>query len=235
MQELLDQVEREGWGMAPVVLDASRCDELVRSLSALGVATGPRQGGVRDLFARAPIIQELAATANIRSLVEQVLSSEAFAVRAVFFDKSPESNWSLPWHQDLTIAVAERTRDVDGFGPWSVKDGIHHVQPPDRVLERMVTLRLHLDECGADNGALWVLPGSHLAGSASPRPVTEASVCPVPRGGLLLMRPLLWHSSRRAERPSHRRVVHLEFADTELPKPLRWHEKQSPPGLDRPS
>jgi ectoine hydroxylase-related dioxygenase (phytanoyl-CoA dioxygenase family) len=85
-------------------------------------------------------------------------------VRAIFFDKSSGSNWLVPWHQDLTIAVASKC-EAPGFGPWSVKDGIPHVQPPDELLKQMIALRLHLDDCDASNGALRVIPGSHTTRS----------------------------------------------------------------------
>lgn len=72
------------------------------------------------------------------------------------FDKASDANWNLAWHQDVTIAV-QRQMDVPGFGPWSVKDGIVHVQPPEEVLNAMVAIRVHLDPCGADNGPLRVI------------------------------------------------------------------------------
>ena len=87
-------------------------------------------------------------------------------VRAIYFDKSPEANWLVPWHQDLTVALRSR-REVPGFGPWSVKDGVPHVQPPVERLEQMLTVRLHLDDADEGNGALRVLPGSHRSGRLS--------------------------------------------------------------------
>ncbi|MBW8302999.1 MAG: phytanoyl-CoA dioxygenase family protein, partial [Brevundimonas sp.] len=90
-------------------------------------------------------------------------SPAASPVRAVMFDKSPAANWSVAWHQDRTVPVRER-REVEGFGPWSLKDGVPHVAPPIDVLARMVTLRLHLDEVDADNAPLRVAIGSHRLG-----------------------------------------------------------------------
>ena len=153
----------------------------------------------------------------IRNLLEVV--PEVRAVRGILFDKTPEANWKVPWHQDLTIAVQERL-EVPGYGPWTVKAGVAHVQPPVAVLERMVAVRLHLDDCGADNGPVRVLRGSHRQGrmAAAPMDAGEEVVCTVGRGGVLLMRPLLWHASS----PAHRRVIHVEFAAAELAGGLRW-------------
>ena len=66
-------------------------------------------------------------------------------VRAVLFDKTEDANWSVAWHQDRTIAVRER-REVANYGPWSVKDGATHVEPPFEMMRGMVTLRAHLDD-----------------------------------------------------------------------------------------
>jgi len=155
-----------------------------------------------------------------------MLSPEAFAVRAILFDKTPDSNWSVTWHQDLTITVDHRA-SVDGFGPWSVKAGIVHVRPPTSVLEHMLTLRIHLDPCGVENGALQVIPESHRLGiiPRPPSPHPPVVTCATARGGAVLMRPLLWHSSTKAVCPTRRRVVHVEFAHDALPPPLDWYER----------
>ena len=118
--------------------------------------------------------------------------------------------------------------DVPGFGPWSVKHAVVHVQPPREVLEAMLTVRLHLDECGEDNGPLRVVVGSQARGIIPPSQIECAvrdgwiRTCLVPRGGALLMRPLLLHASSPARRPTHRRVLHLEYACGDLPHGLRW-------------
>jgi ectoine hydroxylase-related dioxygenase (phytanoyl-CoA dioxygenase family) len=94
----------------------------------------------------------------------------------------------------------------------------------------MVTLRLHLDNCGPENGPLQLLPGSHRQGVLSPAQVqawrerTTPVSCCVPAGGALLVRPLLLHASSAATAPGHRRVIHLEWSADELPGGLAWHE-----------
>jgi hypothetical protein len=82
-----------------------------------------------------PEISKLAESVPVRELAQAVLGDSAFAVRGILFDKIPEANWKVPWHQDVTIAVRAR-EDVEGFRPWSTKAGILHVQPPAHVLEK---------------------------------------------------------------------------------------------------
>lgn len=182
---------------------------------------------IRNLFDAAPQIREFAVSAKITALVESAMGSDAIAVRGTLFDKNPGANWLVPWHQDLTICVKERI-EMDGFGPWTVKAGVHHVQPPVSILEAMVAIRIHLDDCGGDNGALRVLPGTHRLGRLDPGQIERerasgcAVTCAVARGGAMLMKPLLLHGSPAARNPSHRRVLHLEFAAVDLPAGLRW-------------
>ncbi len=184
--------------------------------------------GMRNLL-EIPEIRILANAVEIRQLAEGVLSADAKPVRGILFDKTPDANWKVAWHQDLSIAVKRRV-EVPGFGPWSIKAGVQHVQPPVEVLEQMVTVRLHLDDCDESNGPLRVLAGSHAAGVLSDdqiatwRRTTAPMSCLCPAGGAILMRPLLLHASSSATSPRHRRVIHIEYAAGDLPDGLEWFE-----------
>ncbi len=150
-------------------------------------------------------------------------------VRSILFDKTKSENWPVLWHQDLTIAV-EAEKQISGYGPWSHKDGSPHVQPPVSLLENMVTIRLHLDETPATNGALLVIPGSHRSGILTSGALRDydkvgAVACECAPGDALLMSPLILHSSRRSESPARRRVIHFEYArDEDLDESLNWLE-----------
>jgi ectoine hydroxylase-related dioxygenase (phytanoyl-CoA dioxygenase family) len=150
-------------------------------------------------------------------------------VRALYFDKSPQRNWLVSWHQDLTLAVHARI-ETPGFGPWSTKQGVPHVQPPVEFLAQMLTVRLHFDDTDESNGALRVLPGSHRLGRLSPARIREICLgqspvlCRAAAGDALLMRPLLLHASSRSQSSRPRRVLHLEYASFALPNGLAWHE-----------
>lgn len=156
-----------------------------------------------------------------------LLGLGAKPVRAILFDKTPETNWSLSWHQDRTIAVRER-REVAGFGPWSEKDGAVHVEPPYELLRRMVTLRAHLDECDADNAPLLVAPGSHDLGRVpvADVPATAARLgtiaCLAAPGDIWAYVTTILHGSQRAARPRRRRVLQVDYAAEDLPGGLEW-------------
>jgi ectoine hydroxylase-related dioxygenase (phytanoyl-CoA dioxygenase family) len=213
----------DGFGIVEGAISAERVDELTEAMAALGA-----RHGLRNLL-RISSVARLAL--ELKPYAAAWLGSRAFAVRGLFFDKLPGANWDVAWHQDLSIAVAER-REVPGFKAWSCKKGVLHVQPPVEVLEQMLAVRLHLDDCGPENGPLRVRPGSHRQGRLDDEQLArwqqtqaEAVTCCVRRGGLLLMRPLLLHASAPATHPRHRRVLHLEYASQGLPGGLRWYEE----------
>jgi hypothetical protein len=187
---------------------------------------GPGRGGVRNLL-DVPEMRELADNPDLRTIVESILGLRAKPVRGILFDKTGDANWKVPWHQDVTIAVAERV-EAEGYRPWSIKAGVHHVQPPASVLEKMVSIRIHLDNCPEANGALKVIPGSHCNGKIPETRIAHVveqghvRVCESDAGGILIMRPLLVHSSAPATKPGHRRVIHFDFAAAELAPGMRW-------------
>lgn len=224
-------LNRKGFALVPDVLSGAEIDRL-RSIVDLDRAPARARRAGRTFGARNLLdlsqVRAVAAGPAVRTLIEPVVGSQAIAVRALFFDKTAEANWPVLWHQDLTVAVAAR-HDRDGWGPWSIKAGVPHVEPPANLLAGMLTVRLHLDDCHADNGPLRVLPGSHTLGRlgreaiARLRAETPEHVVIAPLGSALLMRPLLVHASSPAASPSRRRVLHLEFARRHaLPPPLTW-------------
>jgi ectoine hydroxylase-related dioxygenase (phytanoyl-CoA dioxygenase family) len=230
-----DQILEDGFAIVPEILDSSEIAHLKSSLEALGQSESIRRRGgvfaVRNLLDVFLTVRELANSSQVREIVDSILGHEAFAVRGILFDKTPEANWKVPWHQDVTIAVAAK-QEVDGFGPWSIKAGVNHVQPPSQILENMLSVRIHLDPCGEENGALKVVPASHRLGrlpeAEAARIATESqpTICSVNAGDALLMRPLLLHASSASEAPHHRRVIHIDFAANELPSGLRWAVEQ---------
>lgn len=204
------------------LVDAARASENTENVS-----NGSGTYGLRNLTDVIPETAELAKEASIVRLVESVIGTGAFMVRATLFDKTPGANWGVFWHQDLSIAV-EKRHEVSGYAAWTRKAGVQCVQPPIDVMEEVLAVRLHLDDCSSQNGALKVLAGSHrmkkltTAAVESTQQETAEHICEVGVGGAVLMRPLLLHASSPMETESSRRVIHLEFANFELPGPLQW-------------
>ena len=221
-----------GFEVVRGLLSSADIKELIASIDSIPEEFRKSErpsGGIRNLLRLCPAVSRVATSPKVLSLIADGFKTNPFPVRSIFFDKTPDANWLVPWHQDLTIAVAEQ-RDCAGFGPWSVKVGVVHVQPPTDVLERMITIRLHLDDCDESNGALRVISGSHREGKLDSDRITEwkkrpATTCAVSKGDALLMKPLLLHASSSAESPNHRRVIHIEYAADDLPGGLQWFER----------
>jgi len=183
--------------------------------------------GIRSADKKFITINQLAHSSDLIDLASSLLGSTPDIVRVIFFDKTPDKNWLVTWHQDKTIALNKKA-EVNGWGPWSIKDQTHHVQPSLEVLNHMVTFRLHLDEANENNGCLKVIPKSHKLGILSQKELVEvvnskqAYLCEAKEGDLLIMKPHILHSSSKSSNPAHRRIVHIEYSNYKLPESLSW-------------
>lgn len=217
------QLARDGFALIGNVVPRDALEELRAAIAPFQ----QDRANVRNVLAVSPRARELLCASRVFELAGEFLGHEPILTRAILFDKKPGANWAVGWHQDVTIAVARRL-DLPGFSGWSVKEQVIHVHPPVEILERLLTVRLHLDDCMEGNGPLQVLPGSHRHGRLSDGQIAqwskgEPKTCVMAAGGALLMRPLLLHRSSPATEPSHRRVLHLEFAGDALPGGLEWN------------
>jgi hypothetical protein len=218
-----EPIEANGFLLLPGVVSAGRICEMQDYFSEQPVVS---RAGQRNLLDE-PMVKDWACAPPLLGMIESAFSTRFRPVRVIFFDKTAGKNWPVAWHQDRTIAVTQQADELEGYGPWSLKAGVVHVQPPIAVLESMITLRIHLDDTPGGNGALRVVPGSHLHGFVTsenfPGRETEVVCCEAEAGDVLAMRPLLLHSSPRSVTPSHRRVLHVEYAAVDLPAPMDWY------------
>nr|WP_184203224.1 phytanoyl-CoA dioxygenase family protein [Polymorphobacter multimanifer] len=169
----------------------------------------------------------LGSHGSIGAIAAYTLGPMSRPVRAVLFDKTAGTNWSLAWHQDRTICV-ERRKELQGFGPWTTKQGMQHVAPPFELLSRMVTLRVHLDDVPATNSPLLIAPGSHKHGRV-PVGAIDAVVrqcgtytCLADAGDVWAYATPILHASEAAAMPARRRVLQVDFAAEDLPGGLEW-------------
>ena len=183
---------------------------------------------IRQLFTALPQLKDCVFNQKIKTLLAKFYPSNYFLTKAIYFDKPPTSNWFVPYHQDLSVSVNQKVA-LDGYTNWTSKKGQFGVQPPIEILARTITLRIHFDKTNQFNGALKVISKSHKRGII--RTVSKdwnldaEHICPVEKGGVMLMKPLTLHASNRTTNNKQRRVIHLEFCDIELPKPLKWLER----------
>lgn len=181
---------------------------------------------VRCFLNELPEVKDILMNGNIKRLLSQFGDGYKI-VKSIYFDKPIRANWVVNWHQDLTISVREKSL-TDGFINWLPKESYFSVQPPKSYLDNILTIRIHLDDCNKSNGALRVLPQSHKELSNTKHLPSDfferEKTCEVGVGGVLIMKPLIWHSSKRTENSKKRRVIHIEFSNLDLPEPLIWAE-----------
>ena len=217
---LREEVDEAGFALRRRAVDADR----LAILSALM----PPTHAARNLLWEQPGLPVALEYTGIDALASEVLGERATPVSAIFLDKTPGANWKVPGHQDLVVPV-ERQVDEPGFTGWTTKRGTAHVQPPREVLEKLIAVRIHLDDAPAENGALAVVPGSHRRGVLGDAdlgaiPPAAFTTCQAAAGDVLVMRPLLIHRSSPAVTPEHRRVLHVVYAADQPGREVRWKE-----------
>ncbi|MBV9464227.1 MAG: phytanoyl-CoA dioxygenase family protein [Verrucomicrobiae bacterium] len=236
--QLEETIDLDGYAVLPGALSEAEAafwlETIEQTHPDLSVsASAPGSGLARNLLRESPAVREVACCEEVRAPVEAVLGPHCFAVRANLFNRSADAAWGVPWHQDLTIPVEGHTWTSD-FSCWSQNDGVRHVQPPEEILQKMLVARIHFDPCDEDGGPLRVIPASHRAGRIASAHIpcwidwVRSRFCPVPCGGILLMRPLLLHASTPARCPGSRRVLHILFAAVDLPDGLEWYDRVMP-------
>ena len=213
------QLSDAGYAVIPGLIEQDDICDLIHNL--------PASSAGRRRLLDTPWCATLAGRIARDQRVRDALPENGVAVQCTLFNKSKEANWLVPLHQDLSIPVAERVNSEHCSG-WSEKEGELFVQPPVRVLEQLLAIRLHLDDCDEQNGALRVVPGSHRLGRLNSseghqeRDQRGTVVVSVPSGGAMLMRPLLLHASSKVSVERPRRVLHFVFGPERLPAGLRW-------------
>jgi ectoine hydroxylase-related dioxygenase (phytanoyl-CoA dioxygenase family) len=182
---------------------------------------------IRRVLKEIPSLAPLLFNQKLKQLIADKFGKGYFVSKSIYFDKPGNSNWFVAYHQDLTISVMEKAM-VEGFGPYTSKQDQFAVQPPVAILDKNFTIRIHLDQTDERNGALRVIPASHLAGIRRIEQVDNKNdevLCCVEEGGIMLMHPLLFHASGKSTGNLPRRVLHIEFSNQVLPEGLNWSEQ----------
>ncbi|HEY5823744.1 MAG TPA: WYL domain-containing protein [Cyclobacteriaceae bacterium] len=229
LQNILKKIEYKGFSILNHVFGRKEINLIKNSIHNYQKENPDEEPhAIRNLFQKIPALPKMVFNTNLLSILGK-LNQNLFLTKAIYFDKSPEANWYVTWHQDITINVKDKI-ETEGFSGWTRKSDEHGVCPPEEILKDTVTIRIHLDDTDEENGALKIVPGSHnkKLSNAEIQLITQNSipfVCDVDKCGIHIMKPLLLHSSSKATSQKHRRVLHLEFNTLELPNGLEWGER----------
>ncbi|UWY30002.1 phytanoyl-CoA dioxygenase family protein [Flavobacterium sp. TR2] len=183
---------------------------------------------IRQFHKEAPETLPFIFNKKLQDIIESTFGKGFFITKSIYFDKPEKSNWFVAYHQDLTISVDQKI-EVENFENWTVKQNQFAVQPPTEILENNFTVRIHIDKTTKDNGALKVIHNSHSKGILRIENLDfekeKETICEVEKGGIMIMKPLLFHASNKTTNNERRRVIHIEFSKQPLPKGLEWSEK----------
>ena len=203
-----------GFCIVPAMFEPAELQPLLAVLD--GDLPTRTKAGARHLLG-VPAVHEIAGDHRLLALAREFLGGSAVPFRATLFDKSPDANWVVVWHQDTALPLRRRV-ELDGWGTWSVKSGVLYAHAPAAALAQIIALRLHLDDSTHRNGPLRVLPGTHTLGVLTHEQIERLSQeiaaveCLAPAGGIVAMRPLTVHASSKSREPRSRRVLHIEYA-----------------------
>ena len=209
-----ERIRFEGAGIAENVLQPGEIEQIRNALAQEGVKRS--RAGIRHAL-QLPTVGFIAHDGRLLTLARQILGPEALPFRATLFDKSPSSNWLVVWHQDTALPLRKKSVAA-GWGPWSTKEGVIYAHAPAHALSNILALRLHLDDCTAENGPLRCLPMTHSLGVLSDDQIEgfvqriEPVEFLVPAGSVLGMRPLVIHASSKSRSGMPRRILHIEYS-----------------------
>jgi ectoine hydroxylase-related dioxygenase (phytanoyl-CoA dioxygenase family) len=181
---------------------------------------------IRQFHKEIPETLPFIFTQKLNDIIESTFGKGYFITKSIYFDKPEKSNWFVAYHQDLTISVNKRI-EAENFENWTTKQNQFAVQPPISILENNFTIRIHLDKTTKYNGALKVINNSHSKGVLRVENLEKENetICEVEKGGIMIMKPLLFHASNKTTNNERRRVIHIEFSKEQLPSGLEWSEK----------
>ena len=229
------ELETNGFTILESIYSLAEIENICNEIEKISDSTNLTFRKTKDLFAirqflkEVPSVEKLIFNNVLKEILESIFGKEYFVVKSIYFDKPEESNWFVGYHQDLTISV-DKKLELEDFSNWTVKQNQYSVQPSDEVLKNICTVRIHLDDTNEENGALKVIPNSHhevIRLDTFDFKNKKETFCNVPKGGIMIMKSLLFHASNKTTNKERRRVIHLEFSNKNLPNELSWSEKLS--------
>jgi ectoine hydroxylase-related dioxygenase (phytanoyl-CoA dioxygenase family) len=229
MENLKDDIDRDGFMINQQFYSESFIDEIIEQLDRSNALQYDKlEISEFNLITRVPFVEGLAHSHRLISLVKQVIGDNALPTNAFVLDKTQNNNWGLDWHQDLKIAV-RRKIETNGFYNWTIESGVNHTIPPREILEKRLSVRIHLDDCFTENGAILISPKSNQYGiiknKAEVEKITRDNIlyCEINKGGIMFITPLLLHKSPYSITYKKRRILQIDYVGSPLPNGLEWY------------
>lgn len=232
----LNEINSEGFAIIDKVYSENEINKIISEIEKVteNETANSTFRKSEDLFAIRQFHKEIPETLSfifnqkLRKIIKLNFGEDYFITKSIYFDKPEKSNWFVGYHQDLTISVNKKV-EIENYENWTTKQNQFAVQPPKEILEQNFTIRIHIDKTTNENGALKVLNKSHEKGIVRTENIEVEkeieTICEVGKGGVMIMKPLLFHASNKTTNNERRRVIHIEFSNQKLPSELEWSEK----------
>ncbi|WP_372371489.1 phytanoyl-CoA dioxygenase family protein [Candidatus Uabimicrobium sp. HlEnr_7] len=218
-------LKSQGFFKAQQKISSSKIDSLLECIEQIK----PNHSYPKSIRYRKNKLYAIRNLIQISSPIKDILSDTiiknicrgSVIIHSLLFDKITEANFRVPFHQDIVMPH---------HGADKIVTNVPHKNLPPEILEQLIVMRIHLDDNNIDNGPLQVIPQTHSQGIISDKGISNIvqkknkHVCTMLRGEILLMKPLLLHSSNRSSSHKHRRVIHLVFAPRSLQIPWFFSE-----------
>ncbi len=211
MNKVLTEFDLHGCIVVPSVVSNDQLQALANYCESVELS----RAGTRDLL-ELEWCSDIARSIRSNPRVQCLLGKSKMAVQCTLFVKDSQRNWLVPLHRDYSIPLKSKIGSPN-WSAWSIKQSIHFARPPEYVLDELIAVRVHLEDTDMQNGALQVVTGSHRSKAKDGERVAYF----VPRGGALVMRPLLLHASSKLQ-GGCRRVFHFVYGPSELPDGAEW-------------
>lgn len=232
----IEEINSEGFAIIDNVYSENEIEKIISEIEK--VAENKTENSTfrksEDLFSIRQFHKEIPETLNVifnqnlREIIKLNFGENYFITKSIYFDKPEKSNWFVAYHQDLTISVDIKV-EIENFENWTTKQNQFAVQPPKEILQQNFTIRIHIDKTTKENGALKVLNKSHKKGIVRTENIELENeietICEIEKGGIMIMKPLIFHASNKTTNNERRRVIHIEFSNQKLPNELEWSEK----------
>lgn len=226
-KSLNEDLEQKGFTVANAIYSSNEIQQILQVLKQNLRLESTKETGLPLLFKHVPLLKSVMFNEKLDSLLNTVGFNNTQLINAIFYLKSPQTNFYTNPHQTITITVKER-HQVDGFSGWSAREGVTSVMSPLHILKNMLSIKICLGDSNQQNGGIRVIPGSHKKIlTIQERNFLIDNTLPVnvnaKQGDCQILKPLILKAFQNNKSYQNAPVIQLDFCNINLPNPLSWH------------
>ena len=167
-----------------------------------------------------PDLKTLLINMNLKKIIESL--GEGYSlIRSAYFDNRVSKPEKTVWRQRRRLTFPVKIEGAD-YSNWQLEGDFFSAEPPARIMQDMVIVRIHLDDSDQNNGELKIFKGSHsqILDHSAIKVITEnglPSNCGILAGGIQILKPFILQSETKRSRSKKNRIIELTFSSSDLP------------------